>query len=489
MRRLLEPRFLLFFAALLGSLAVHLPTYVSLGWLAEKLLVDRDDEEAPREESETSFFELSPSEQAPDEDVAIDETHVALKPKREAPRIETPALEAPREEPAEERERIIIEEQAAPPQPAPPRPPIPESPEHAIIQKSRDPEVEPPPDTQYVADENQVVEEETVAAITNTVRDDERPELPSAPASPEDPSLEGSDAEDELAGVRDREGDERRPPVERTRPDRPEMREESPRDEQTVGRPGERRDSPRDEIIIDDGFGSFAIRGRRAPSGSGGEGGRSDGRGAPNLKLGYAQFEGIIGADVLADDRLSEAEERRARRRGSRASEDFQEFRASLENFVSNVKTGNQTALNARRSPFAAYIQRVHLRFHELFHANVASLPRDGAHSDEGLLTRLELVLDADGKLVEVGVVRSSGQILFDLAAYSAVKRGAPYPAAPGEILSDDGRVYLQWDFRRDMMACHQLQARPFILEGLSERDAGARGGRLNPERNRALSP
>lgn len=479
MRRLLEPRFLLFFAALLGSLAVHLPTYVSLGWLAEKLLADRDEDEPRREPSEPSFFELSPSDESSDDDR---EEPLKDAPAQARPTIEAPALEPPQEIQHEE-EKIVIEEQAAPP--APPRPPMPESPEHAIIQKSRDPDVEPPPDTQYVADENQVVEEETVAAITNTVRDDEMPELPSTPESPDDPSLEGSDSEDEVAGVRDREGEERRPPVEPSSPEKQEMEQETQRDERRAGRPGERGD---DEIIVDDGFGSFAIRGRRGPSGAGGEGGRSDRRRAPNLKLGYAQFEGIIGADVLADDRLSEAEERRARRRGSRASEDFQEFRASLENFVSNVKTGNQTALNARRSPFAAYIQRVHLRFHELFHANMANLPRDGAHSDESLITRLELVLEADGRLVEIGVVRSSGQILFDLAAYSAVKRGAPYPAAPSEIQSDDGRVYLQWDFRRDMMACHQLQARPFILEGLSER-GGARGRQLNPELNRALSP
>lgn len=487
MRRLLEPRYLLFFAALLGSLAVHLPTYVSLGWLAERLL--------ERSEAETRS---APSETAPQDSDASDPTakrpdersFVELVPIQDLPDLpdvpETPREIPPIEPPAEPEkieEKVVAEEQATP---ARPRPPIPESPEHAIIQKSRDPDVEPPPDTPYVAEENQRVEEETVAAITNTVRDDEIPELPSRPEPAEDdPSLEGSDEEDELAGVRDREGEERRPPVEPTRPEPPQdAPAESPREERRAGRSRE-ADSDEQEIVIDDGFGSFAIRGRRGPREAAGEGGlSSERRRAPNLKLGYAQFEGIIGADVLADDRLTEAEERRARRRGSRASEDFQEFRASLENFVSNVKTGNQTALNARRSPFAAYIQRVHLRFHELFHANMANLPRDGAHSDETLITRLEIVLEEDGRLVEVGVVRSSGQILFDLAAYSAVKRGAPYPAAPGEILSDDGRVYLQWDFRRDMMACHQLQARPFILEGLSNR-------RSEPRRrfNSALSP
>ena len=35
MRRFNDPAVLLFVASLAGSLAVHLPTYVSLGWLAE----------------------------------------------------------------------------------------------------------------------------------------------------------------------------------------------------------------------------------------------------------------------------------------------------------------------------------------------------------------------------------------------------------------------------------------------------------------------
>jgi outer membrane biosynthesis protein TonB len=454
LRRFTDPAVLLFIASLVGSLAVHLPTYVSLGWLAEYFAARSEaDAKARRElEPQVAYFELPET--------------LEEEPTRDDPELE-PAPEEKREKERDEEQIVLVPPPPKPepkPEPVPEKierstPPPPESAEHAVIQKSRDPEVEPPPDARFVADENNRVEEETVAAVTNTVRDDEQAELPKNP-DPSPDKAHGADSSDELGGVRDKPGTERRPPVEATSPER---HVDNRRSEQLRG---DRRTQPGD-IVVDDGFGTFVVRRGSDRRGEAGEGGRAERRRAINLKLGYSQLEGVIGADVLSSEREQFAEERRSRRRGKDHAEDFREFRSAIENFVSNVKVGNQTALNARRSPFAAYIQRVHLRFHEAFHELVANLPSDGAHSDLDLVTRLEIVLEANGALAAVGVVRTSGQILFDHAAFAAVKRGAPYPDAPGEITSNDGRVYLQWDFRRDPMACHQLHARPFILEGL----------------------
>jgi TonB family protein len=456
LRRFTDPAVLLFVASLVGSLAVHLPTYISLGWLAEYFAARSEADAIARRdlEPQVAYFELPES--------------LEDEPTRDEPDLD-PEREEKREKDREEEKVVLVPPPEVKPEPKPEPvpekleratpPPPPEDAEHAVIQKSRDPSVEPPPDARFVADENSRVEEETVAAVTNTVRDDEVAELPKNP----DPSTDrdqGADSSDELGGVRDRPGTERRPPVEATSPER---RVDDRRPERQRG---DRRTQPGD-VVVDDGFGTFVVRRGSDRSAESGEGGRSERRRAINLKLGYSQLEGVIGADVLSSEREQFAEERRSRRRGKDHAEDFREFRSAIENFVSNVKVGNQTALNARRSPFAAYIQRVHLRFHEAFHELVANLPSDAAHSDLDLVTRLEIVLEANGALAAVGVVRSSGQILFDHAAFAAVKRGAPFPDAPGEITSNDGRVYLQWDFRRDPMACHQLHARPFILEGL----------------------
>ncbi|MBP7684453.1 MAG: hypothetical protein KBB95_21260, partial [Deltaproteobacteria bacterium] len=48
-----------------------------------------------------------------------------------------------------------------------------------------------------------------------------------------------------------------------------------------------------------------------------------------------------------------------------------------------------------------------------------------------------------------------------------AVMRGQPYPVAPDEILSGDGRIYMHWDFHRQQPYCHQSHARPYILPNI----------------------
>ena len=40
---------------------------------------------------------------------------------------------------------------------------------------------------------------------------------------------------------------------------------------------------------------------------------------------------------------------------------------SALENFIPEVKPGNQTALNTRAAPFAAFIARMHRSIHELW--------------------------------------------------------------------------------------------------------------------------
>ena len=42
-------------------------------------------------------------------------------------------------------------------------------------------------------------------------------------------------------------------------------------------------------------------------------------------------------------------------------------MQAALENFIPEVKPGNQTALNTRAAPFAAYIARMHRSIHKLW--------------------------------------------------------------------------------------------------------------------------
>ena len=204
-----------------------------------------------------------------------------------------------------------------------------------------------------------------------------------------------------------------------------------------------------------------ADRGRRP--------GERTGRPGPDLTLRYSQLVDVIGEERLEEEREMHYAEQRSRIRGTTSGGNWQQFRAQLENYMPSVRPGAQTALNAARSPFATYVARIHDRLHQTYHDFVQNLPLDatGPFADPNLRTLLEIVLNRDGTVHRVGVVRSSGLSMFDYGAYNAVMRGQPYPVAPDEILSGDGRIYMHWDFHRQQPYCHQSHARPYILPNI----------------------
>ena len=76
----------------------------------------------------------------------------------------------------------------------------------------------------------------------------------------------------------------------------------------------------------------------------------------------------------------------------------------------------------------------------------------------------VEVVLEgATGKIVRGRVARGSTSSAFDLAALRAFEHAAPFGPAPQAIRSFDGNVHLQWELRRDAMACSTRGAHPFL--------------------------
>lgn len=146
-------------------------------------------------------------------------------------------------------------------------------------------------------------------------------------------------------------------------------------------------------------------------------------------------------------------------------------WRTALDGYVSVVRPGNQTPLNAARVPFATYLNAMHNRIHPIFTGSflrsLHSLPPDDPLNDEHLVTFLEIVLTEEGHLKQLGVIRTSGITAFDIAALDAVDRAQPFGQAPSAIQSADGNVYVQWEFHRhEVYACSTMGSRPFILSG-----------------------
>jgi TonB family protein len=197
--------------------------------------------------------------------------------------------------------------------------------------------------------------------------------------------------------------------------------------------------------------------------------GQSSAAGTLNTNLNQGQIASIVGTDNLRKLREADGERRKSEHRGSWVASNFERWRSAIENYVSSVKTGNQTALNTAAVPFASYLNGMHNRIHpifaESFLESLDSLPSSHPLNDQHLVTRLEIVLTREGHLKKMGIVKTSGLTAFDIAALDAVDRAQPFGPAPNAIISPDGNVYLHWEFHRDeVYACSTMGARPFIL-------------------------
>jgi TonB family protein len=221
--------------------------------------------------------------------------------------------------------------------------------------------------------------------------------------------------------------------------------------------------------------------------------------GTMNTNLNQGQIATIVGQDNLRKLREADGERRKSEHQGSWAASNFERWRSAIENYVSSVKPGNQTALNTAAVPFASYLNGMHNRIHPIFAdsflESLDSLPASHPMNDQHLVTRLEIVLTKEGRLKKMGIVKTSGITAFDIAALDSVDRAQPFGPAPSAIVSGDGNVYLHWEFHRDeVYACSTMGARPFILNNAPKNEQeptlpNSPPGPTSPTRERGAPP
>jgi hypothetical protein len=187
---------------------------------------------------------------------------------------------------------------------------------------------------------------------------------------------------------------------------------------------------------------------------------------------------GAVGQPQLDKLRVAEAETRVSKHRGEWKSALLERWKPAIENYVPNVKPGNQTNLGTRAAPFATYLTQIHNRLHPIFSDgfvdNLGDLPKESILRDTTLVAWMEIVLKPDGTIHHLGIVRPSGSTIFDIAALDSVDRAAPFGAAPKEIVSPDGLVYLHWEFHNDLERCSTANAHPYILDDSAKSKGGA---------------
>ncbi|MCK5642330.1 MAG: hypothetical protein KAJ19_16100 [Gammaproteobacteria bacterium] len=187
-------------------------------------------------------------------------------------------------------------------------------------------------------------------------------------------------------------------------------------------------------------------------------------------------------ADRVFGKQWAQQWKKRHARRGARGpkSKRWAKIKAALANYIPEVKVGNQTALKTRAHPFARYIafmhRKIHPRWGDGFLVDLDRLPAADGFNDFKRWTKLEVVLDRQGQVVKVGIVKPSGYLPFDVAALDVVFSGGPYGAPPQAIVSPNGKVYMHWEFWRNHRQCGTFGVNPFILaapKGPTDRGVG----------------
>jgi TonB family protein len=419
-------------------------------------------EQARREsEIEMTFEEVAP-EDLPADLPPIDPE--ALEPKP-APRL---ALEPKPAEP-----EPAPQPEQPPPPPEQEKPPAPKPPEKHAHEKSVDfhidKEEEPSPEAKFLAEKSNRVEEETRADRTNLEKEQQGQES-SSPSQNQAP--ETGDDEDKVARLEDvkskrgRSAPDETPHVNQSLQPSPEqdrrsllsMRETAPMKHETSPETVDPA-LPRDADGIRE-MPEESLQSMKDMPGRTGQAPRT------SLRLSGKQYEYLFGDDAEAAAGVAPTE--RSKKRGRFAVRQDQ-IKAALENFIPEVKPGNQTALNTRAAPFAAFIARMHRSIHEYwgfgFLQDLESKSYGDPMNSRDLVTRLEIVLNGDGTVAKVTVIRPSGVLGFDVAAIDVVYTAAPFPDPPRSIRSANGKIYVHWSFHRDERQCATSHTDYFILD------------------------
>ena len=205
--------------------------------------------------------------------------------------------------------------------------------------------------------------------------------------------------------------------------------------------------------------------------------GRGANRLRPSLRLSSKQYEYLFGDDAEAAERFAQKE---MSKKQGRFQSRMARVQSALENFIPEVRPGNQTALNTRAAPFAAFIARMHRSIHELwgfgFLEELEAKSASSPYNDRSLVSKLEIVLNGDGTVDKVTVIRPSGYLPYDVAAIDVVYSAGPYPDPPRAIRSRNGKIYVHWTFHRDERQCATSGVDYYILDNPP---AGRRHGRV----------
>ncbi|MEZ4872817.1 MAG: energy transducer TonB [Bdellovibrionales bacterium] len=126
---------------------------------------------------------------------------------------------------------------------------------------------------------------------------------------------------------------------------------------------------------------------------------------------------------------------------------------SAQDDHLKDVSVGMETVLSTREFLYYTYFNRIKDKLRQRWgpkvREKVTNMVKRGRHiaSTQTRITKVIIVLNAQGTLVNVKVIGESGVIDLDDAAVEAFRSAAPFPNPPRGMVGKDGHVKITWDF------------------------------------------
>lgn len=123
--------------------------------------------------------------------------------------------------------------------------------------------------------------------------------------------------------------------------------------------------------------------------------------------------------------------------------------RAGGEQYVDDksLPQGSENLLNAEESVYYSFYARLYQAIGPIWSSRLREIAPGTRVQPGDYTSAVDVVLDAEGNLVEVRLLQASGVREFDEAVNTSWKKVGRFPNPPKGLLSKDGNVHTGWNF------------------------------------------
>lgn len=120
-------------------------------------------------------------------------------------------------------------------------------------------------------------------------------------------------------------------------------------------------------------------------------------------------------------------------------------FHSMTSNYLPEITIGNETLLNTKEFAFNAFYIRMKREIENFWHPDRSLMQNQALHGT--YITSITVILDDQGELLDTYIYKSSGIPSLDMEAVRAIEQASPYPNPPKELLMDDKKIRVNWNF------------------------------------------